>query len=358
MKTGKHTDHQPNPPGGAGMSRRQFLARGSAFAFAAAVTGPGLTLLSGCGGGGASSATVKIGWVPVLQWTHWADVSNRLQQGDVKAEMNRFDTTNDVLVALTSDSLDMATIGYNHLAGTLADREVPLTFVAGVSSGGSRFVMGKGVNIEGWEDLQGKRLGGARGSTQYIQLYAAMKKHGLDLNKDTKFTNLGGGTDMNVALQNDNVDMIMSWEADASLALVEGYGLSPSAIQNSLYDDSFKVSSGIAARDAFIEENPEQLQTVLKAYYASWEKVTSDRQYWLNAFGKFTDFGDKVLARAAENAFPNYGMDQQDIETMSSVLYEQGIVKRDVTADLLGHMNYEHAAKASGQSASDLGKRA
>ena len=36
------------------MSRRRFLARGGAFAFAAAVTGPGLTILSGCGGGASS----------------------------------------------------------------------------------------------------------------------------------------------------------------------------------------------------------------------------------------------------------------------------------------------------------------
>jgi len=38
-----------------GMSRRRFLAKGAAFTFAAAVTGPGLTLLSGCGGGGSAS---------------------------------------------------------------------------------------------------------------------------------------------------------------------------------------------------------------------------------------------------------------------------------------------------------------
>ena len=37
------------------ITRGKFLARGAAFAFAAAVTGPGLTILSGCGGGSSSS---------------------------------------------------------------------------------------------------------------------------------------------------------------------------------------------------------------------------------------------------------------------------------------------------------------
>ncbi len=40
-----------------GITRRQFLARGAAFTFAAAVTGPGLTVLSGCGGRGGGAAS-------------------------------------------------------------------------------------------------------------------------------------------------------------------------------------------------------------------------------------------------------------------------------------------------------------
>lgn len=50
-----------------GITRRQFLARGATFAFAAAVTGPGLTVLSGCGGEegeGGSSVT--------LRWSMWS----------------------------------------------------------------------------------------------------------------------------------------------------------------------------------------------------------------------------------------------------------------------------------------------
>jgi multiple sugar transport system substrate-binding protein len=44
---------------GRKISRGAFLAKGGAFAFAAAVTGPGLTLLSGCGGGESSSGPLS-----------------------------------------------------------------------------------------------------------------------------------------------------------------------------------------------------------------------------------------------------------------------------------------------------------
>ncbi len=53
---------------GRGISRRQFLARGATFALAAAVTGPGLTVLSGCGGGDQGA-----GGKAELRWSMWAD---------------------------------------------------------------------------------------------------------------------------------------------------------------------------------------------------------------------------------------------------------------------------------------------
>lgn len=50
--------------GGTGTTRREFLAKGAAFALAAAVTGPGLTVLSGCGGSGGSASEPLTFWQP------------------------------------------------------------------------------------------------------------------------------------------------------------------------------------------------------------------------------------------------------------------------------------------------------
>jgi multiple sugar transport system substrate-binding protein len=65
-----------------GISRRQFLARGAAFTFAAAVTGPGLTVLSSCGGGGSASGALKF-------WQFYAP------GGDVPAQSKWFENTVD-----------------------------------------------------------------------------------------------------------------------------------------------------------------------------------------------------------------------------------------------------------------------
>jgi multiple sugar transport system substrate-binding protein len=59
MNTGADPGRPKAHGGDGGMTRRRFLARGAAFTFAAAVTGPGLTVLSGCGGGGSASGALK-----------------------------------------------------------------------------------------------------------------------------------------------------------------------------------------------------------------------------------------------------------------------------------------------------------
>lgn len=67
------------PDGSGGITRRSFLAKGAAFAFAAAVTGPGLTVLSGCGGSSSSQ--------PLKFWQFYGP------GGDVEGQSKWFEDT-------------------------------------------------------------------------------------------------------------------------------------------------------------------------------------------------------------------------------------------------------------------------
>lgn len=339
------------------LSRRTMLKRGAGAVAAV----PLVAALSAAGSraravGAQDAVTVRAGWVKVLQWTHWADIPSHVDGNAADFELTEFKTSNEVLVGLTSNSLDMGTLGYNHVAGALARGDTSLIFVAGVSSGASRFVAGKDVQINAWEDLKGLRIGSARGSTQYMQLLTAMKKHSLDLDQDTEFTNLAGATDMNVALRNGDVDAIMTWEANASQAIVDGYGFPVPVIDETLYADSFKISSGIVVRNAFLEDHPETVQTVMDAYYKSWQKVTSDRPYWLDTFQQMTDLAPEVLELAANNAFPEIRLPQGEIALVADLLFEQQAIEKNVTDVLVKQLNYEFIAQASGESPAALGQ--
>lgn len=298
--------------------------------------------------------TVKVGWVKVLQWAHWYDMPRYLDPS-VKVEFNEFKNSNEVLVALQSGSIDMGTIGYSHMAGILAKDVDTLQFVAGVSSGASRFIAAKDAPINSWDDLKGKRIGGSRGSTQYMQAVVAMAKHGIDVNKDVQFTHLAGMADMQAALQKGEIDAAMGWDPNASEAILAGYARDIPAIKETLYSDSFKISSGIAARRAFLQESPDAVQKVIDAYYKSYQKITGDQNYWTDMFSKVSGIDKPILDLAAPNSYPEFAMDQKEIKLVGDLLAEQKVIEKNVTDQLLNTLNYSFIEKASGKAKTELG---
>jgi NitT/TauT family transport system substrate-binding protein len=318
-----------------------------------------LLAASGCGGGSASAGngpvTVRVGYLKVIQWTQLADLAAHVDPSKVKIELNEFKTSNEVLVALTAGSLDIGDIGYNHLASALERGQKNLEFIAGLSSKGSALIQRKGAGITSWSSLRGRKIGGSRGSTQYTQLAAGLKANGMDVNKDVQFVNLNSSTDMNIALRNGDVDAIMQWEPGASNAVIDGYGEPVPQIASSLYQQTFQVSSGVAARKEFVKDQPAAAQAVVDGYFKSYNKVTSDHAYWIDTFAKLVQTDRKVLEAASKNAQPEFRMDQQDIARMMKALADSGTTKKDMFGELKGQLDYTFIAKASGKSAQELG---
>lgn len=312
---------------------------------------------AGCGGGSAGDGpvTVRVGYLKVIQWTHLADIAAHVDPAKVKIEMKEFKTSNEVLVALTAGSVDIGDIGYNHLASALERGQKDLQFIAGLSSKGSALIQRKGADITDWSSLRGRKIGGSRGSTQYTQLATGLKANGLDVNKDVQFVNLNSSTDMNIALRNGDVDAIMQWEPGASNAIADGYGEAVPQVAASLYEQTFQVSSGVAARKEFVEDEPAAAQAVVDGYYKSYTKITQDHAYWIDTFAKLVQTDRKVLEAASKNAQPEFGMDQADIGRMLKALADSGTTKKDMFEELKGQLNYTFAEKASGKSAPELG---
>ena len=318
-----------------------------------------LLITAGCGGDSAGASngpvTVRVGYLKVIQWTHLADIAAHVDPAKVKIELQEFKTSNEVLVALTAGSVDVGDIGYNHLASALERGQKNLEFIAGLSSKGSALIQRKGAGITSWESLRGRKVGGSRGSTQYTQLVTGLKANGLDINKDVEFVNLNSSTDMNIALRNGDVDAIMQWEPGASNAVIDGYGEPVPQIASSLYQQTFQVSSGVAARKEFVKDEPAAAQAVVDGYFKSYNKVTSDHAYWIDTFAKLVQTDRKVLEAASKNAQPDLGMDQQDIARMMKALADSGTTKKDMFGELKGQLDYTFIAKASGKSAQELG---
>jgi sulfonate transport system substrate-binding protein len=302
------------------------------------------------------SVNVRMSWGKVFQQTHWADIGQYLD-ASVKLEIMDFKTTNDQVFALQAGALDFSVMGYNQLASALVQAPLDVTFVTGLSNAPTRLISKKDLVINDWSDLKGKKIGGARGSTQYMQIAIAMKKHGIDVAKDIDFVQFKGAPEMLIGLQQGAVDAIMIWEPQASQAIVDGIGKDTTIVAKTLYADSFSSGNAIVVSNKFLKAHPETVQQVVTAYYKSYQKVTSDKAYWMETFNKLTGMDKKILEEAATNAKPEFAMPVDQISLIVTTMFQSGLLEKNVTDDVVAKLNYSFLEKATGKSKADLGGR-
>lgn len=300
------------------------------------------------------TVNVRMSWGKVFQQTHWADIGKYVDPS-VKLEIMEFKTTNDQLFALQSGSLDFSVMGYNQLASALVQGPMDVTVVMGLSNAPTRLVARKGLTINDWADLKGKKIGGARGSTQYMQVAIALKKHGIDINKDAQFVQFSGASDMIVGLQKNAVDAVMIWEPQASQAIVDGIGADVAIVAKTLYADSFSSGNAVVVSNKFLQAHPDVVQDMVNAYWKSYQKITTDKQYWIDTFNGLTGMDKKVLEVAATNCKPEYAMPMEQIKLITGTMFQLGFLEKDVTNQVQSKLDYTFLAKATGKTKADLG---
>jgi sulfonate transport system substrate-binding protein len=318
--------------------------------------------LAACGSddAGGGGAPIKLGWVPALSWTAWACVPDQVRAAGVTAELLPFKSSNDVLVALSSGSIDMGTAGYNNVASILVQQQLRARFVAGISANGSVFVARKASGIKGWADLRGKKIGTVRGSTQYINLVTGMAAQGMHLEKDATFVNIQSFNELNLALQRGDIDAMVTFPPNSGLAANGGFGELVPAIQESLYNGSFFVASGVLATDDLATGRPDDVQKVVSAFLAQGTKLDADKGLWVREFQRYASVSGEpdLLTQALTDRhvrwYPNLDTDQ--IRRVPATLARLGEIPRDTTAELVERLDYRFLEKATGRPASELGK--
>jgi NitT/TauT family transport system substrate-binding protein len=319
--------------------------------------------LGACGSGddkGGASTPIKLGWVPALSWTAWASVPDQLKAEGITAELVPFKSSNDVLVALSSGSIDMGTAGYNNVASILVQQQLRARFVAGISANGSVVVARTGSGIKSWTDLRGKKIGTVRVSTQYVNLVTGMAAQGMQLEKDATFVNIQSFNELNLALQRGDIDVMVTFPPNSGLAVDGGYGELVPAVQDSLYNGSFFVASGVLATDNLVDKRPDDVQKVINAFLAQGAKLDADKALWVREFQRYAAVSGKpeLLTQALTDRhvrwYPNLNAEQ--IRRVPATLARLGELPRDTTAELVQRLEYRFLEKATGKPAAELGK--
>lgn len=265
------------------MSRRDFLKK-------SAIVGASLAgvSLAGCVGSKSKPAAqaapkreetdkIRIGWIPLgcISPYFIARTNGYWEDQGLEVEYFKFTSGPPMLEAWASGRLDVSYVGVTVVAAG-ASKGLPITLIAGDHWDGMSIV-GKGM--ESIDDMKGKTIGTTPlGAIPDVNFRGTILRHGLEIDKDLKVVVMGF-PDLNAALASGAVDGFASCESYPAYAIekIPGTKTVASLRDNTLWPGKGTQCCGPAARNAFIENNPEATEKFLKGHLKAVKFILNDK---------------------------------------------------------------------------------
>ena len=151
-------------------------------------------------------------------------IEEELKKQGVEIKLVEFARYADARTALLAGSLDVASVGPADLAIALANGSTGMVGIMGVGASPKYVIGRKGVKLDSWDDIKGKKIAIAPGSAVWFQYAATLIEKGIPYNSFNAINIQGGGANFNQALEKGEVDAIVTWEPFESIPVMKGYG--------------------------------------------------------------------------------------------------------------------------------------
>jgi NitT/TauT family transport system substrate-binding protein len=138
--------------------------------------------------------------------------------------------------------------------------------------------------IKGIKDFKGRRIAETKASVTYPEMIAALKKHGLDPDRDLTVINVQpGGATQAVASGTADIGNIMIFRDNFALERITG----KKAQVLPMKDLGINIyGMTVIANEGFLKEKPDVVRRVLKSLYECWEAAFKDPAGSVEAFHK------------------------------------------------------------------------
>ncbi|MCP9927535.1 ABC transporter substrate-binding protein [Cyanobium sp. CH-040] len=231
------------------------------------LVGLGATTLSACGGGTPEGA-VRIGYSAWPGWIPWKVTEEKGLFG-VPVTLQWFDGYLDSINALNAGQLDCNSQTLNDTISSIAggaDLQVVLT--NDNSTGNDQIIVAEGIRTVA--DLKGKRVAAEEGTVDHYLLLLGLEKAGLSAD-DITFVPLetGAAAAAFVAGQVDAVGVFAPFTTQA-LKRPGSSTLFTSA------DFPGAISDHLVCRREFVEANPEKVQKIVDAWFATLAEMQAN----------------------------------------------------------------------------------
>lgn len=308
-------------------------------------------------GGEAGAATVKIGWLKHAPSAAIYLSPQFAEKQGVKIELVEFKRYADNRTAAASGSIDFGIVGPQDVPLVVAQGEANLIVVAGWAVGADMMVVRKGVDVKGWKDYAGKRIGVGKGGIAWMKFLAAMEENGIDYGK-LNIINIAGGGDEHVkAMARGEIDASAIWEPYGAMAVTQGQAYYPPTDLGATRTVG-PANAVIVANRKFVDANPELTQKVVTALVQSADYLRTHRDKLVSTVREFTGLDSDVATLSLKTLDYDIRIPQERIEGMARFLSRAGVLTRDVSGDLFPKFyTYRFLEKATGKGAKELGSK-
>jgi len=172
-----------------------------------------------------------------------------------------------------------------------------------VFTGGVKNVMTQtlvaGGNIKKPEDLKGKRIGVSRigGNSHYFTIQA-LRRSGLEPNRDYSFIQTGGDPETLAALLSGSLEVANLTPPTDAQAISRGY-------HYVVYGPDLRIpyaATAFVTKRSIIAKRPQVIGNFMKAMAETSKLVHTDREFFYKVLGKYLRLTDRSVLESAYNA--------------------------------------------------------
>jgi sulfonate transport system substrate-binding protein len=261
-------------------------------------------------------------------------LGDELKKLGINLKLVEFVRYADARTALLAGSLDIATVGPADLAIALSQGSTNVTGLMGVGSSPKYVIGRKGVKLDSWEDIKGKKIAIAPGSAVWFQFAAMLIEKGIPYNSFQAVNIQGGGANFDQALQKGEIDAIVTWEPFESIPVMEGYGF---FAKNLEYGQSKAVGPELGfvmTTKDMAEKKRAVVERVIWAYLKIQDELASSPEKFAGAYAKLTGLDPKVSAEASKAIKLGSVVSPEQIKAQAKAFADLGVIQKDVSGEI------------------------
>src|SRR5947209_19874366 len=173
--------------------------------------------------------------------------------------------------------------------------------IAGRYLGGQNLIMRKGVELKGWKDLEGKKIGRAPGTFAQVLFILAAEANNVDVSKINLVNVTAVGTAELQALKNGDLDGLVMFTPTVDRGVVEGYAYYPPCCDISSTAKFGGRNQLLGANSDFLKDRQTAIN-FLKAYFDAEKYYLQNRDKAIEVAMQYTGVRKEVVDEALQQA--------------------------------------------------------